>query len=255
MYVFAEVWGLQYVEGLLAPVLALAVWVIYTLDRLVDVKIHGEMLQEPRHQFHRRHQKLLLALVVLAVLVIVSSSLRFLQWSIIESAMLPVIGLSAFLILSVFSPSASRVSYTKNIIAGITFAMGCITGLLGLSARSMVTSMMSPEMVCFAAICVLNITAIDFWARPRPRQTTDDEDVVAEWSLTLPLLVVALFALLYKYKEGNEASRPFFDVIVVCCGLMYVMNRMRQKLGPDKLRVGADVILLIGAALYWLIRA
>jgi hypothetical protein len=254
MYVFAKVWSLQYVETLLIPVLFLSVWVIYTMDHLLKAKLLGDCEHDQRLLFYKRFPKATICAVILAILTILFLSLS-LQWSIVTSAMAPLVGVSLFFILSVFSEPRRRISYTKTIIAGFTFAMGCVAGLIGLSARDMPSTMISPEMVCFATLSIISVIMVDAWTTLPVSNEDTEQEVVAEWSLTLPLVALALFALLYKYKDGHPGTRPYFDVIVTCAGLLYVINRMHRNLSPHFLRVAAHLVMLFGAILYWMISA
>lgn len=59
-------------------VLPLAVWVIYTGDHLLDAYRLQDQASTPRHRFHHRHFKLLLALAVIAAVTAVTLALLFL---------------------------------------------------------------------------------------------------------------------------------------------------------------------------------
>lgn len=58
------------VQGMLA--LGFVVWVIYTVDRLLDVRMMTNPAASERHQFHQRYQKLLWGLSILAGLATIS---------------------------------------------------------------------------------------------------------------------------------------------------------------------------------------
>lgn len=58
------------IQGMLA--LGLVVWVIYTADRLLDVRTMTNSATSARHQFHQRYQKLMWVLSILAGLATVS---------------------------------------------------------------------------------------------------------------------------------------------------------------------------------------
>lgn len=255
LYVFAKVWSLQYVETLLVPALFLSVWVIYTLDHLMKAKTMADSVQDLRLVFFKKYPKVLTSSVIVAILIVLVLSFFFLQGSIVMSAMLPVVGVTLFFFLSVFQEPRRRISYTKTIVAGCTFAMGCVVGLIGLSARDMLSTMISPEMVCFATLCVISVIMVDAWTTLSVSSEATEQEVVEEWSLTLPLVALALFAILYKFKDGHSGTRPFFDVIVVCAGLLYVINRMHRHLSSHFLRVASHLVMLFGAMLYWLISA
>ncbi|MBL7872811.1 MAG: hypothetical protein JNM78_14435 [Cyclobacteriaceae bacterium] len=58
------------IQGMLA--LGFVVWVIYTVDRLLDVRAMSNPAASERHQFHQRYQKLLWTLSFLAALAAIS---------------------------------------------------------------------------------------------------------------------------------------------------------------------------------------
>ncbi len=254
LYVFAKVWSLQYVETLLIPVLFLSVWVIYTFDHLIKAKLMRDCEHDQRLVFYKKYPKSFISAVLVAIATILYLALS-LQWSIITSSMAPLVGVSLFFILAIFQDPQRRISYAKTIIAGFTFAMGCVAGLIGLSARDMPTTMIAPEMVCFATLTIINVIMVDAWTTLPASNDGNEQEVVEEWSLTLPLVALALFALLYKFKDGHPGTRPYFDVIITCSGLLYVINRMHRRLSPHFLRVAAHLVMLLGAILYWLISA
>ncbi|WP_144607024.1 hypothetical protein [Algoriphagus algorifonticola] len=61
--------------------LGLCVWVIYTADHLLDSRKKVQIDLSPRHQFHARHQKILLLSLALATLLGLSGAIWILGWS------------------------------------------------------------------------------------------------------------------------------------------------------------------------------
>jgi hypothetical protein len=250
MFVFKKVWDVSYIESWAVVVLALVVWAIYASDRLLDQYLHKEHNDSPRHQFHKRHQRWFKMGISIALICSLVLSLFFLQWSIILSAIAPALAASGFFLLSIFSPPKQGVSHAKNLFAGFAFAWGVGAGLIGLIPQLHFLQMLfSAEILCFGMLCVINITAIDLWVI-KSGGTDPDVD---EWSLTLPLTVLAAFAILYMRFRSHDLNKPFYEAILVAAGLMYVINRIRHKFSADLLRVLADVVLLFAAFVYWII--
>lgn len=123
-------------------------------------------------------------------------------------------------------------------------------GLIGLIPQLHFTQMLfSAEMLCFGMLCVINITAIDLWVK----KSRDVDPDIDEWALTLPLTILAGFAIISMRYRSHDFTKPFYEAILVAAVLMYVLNRMRHQFSHDLLRVLADVVLLLAAFVYWTI--
>ncbi len=102
--------------------------------------------------------------------------------------------------------------------------------------------LISREFVCFAVLCVLNISAIDLWEHAA---RSSDVEIKAsdELALTLPLTLLGAAALTFALRDVT--TRPFFYAILTGAALLYVLNRLRNRFSLDALRVLADVALLV----------
>src|SRR6476659_9916470 len=58
------------VSGIIS--LALSVWIIYTVDHLLDARRITRQASTVRHRFHQKNQKILYSVLLLAFLVVVS---------------------------------------------------------------------------------------------------------------------------------------------------------------------------------------
>lgn len=243
---------MPYIEPMLPVVLGLFVWIVYATDRLLDCKLKPDTSFPLRHVFHQKHARFFSVAIVLASLMTIALSLGVLQWSIVQTAMMPIAATLAFFILSFFSTANDRVSYTKNFLAGYAFAWGVGCGLAGLMGHSLFSNWMrlvSPEMLVFGLLCMINITAVDLWIKGSD-ELDEDAD---EWALTMPLMVLAFFSVVLMRADQQEHTKTFYISILVAAALMYVVNRMRRSLSPAFLRMSADLILLLAAAFYFLI--
>jgi hypothetical protein len=251
--VFAKVWNVSYVEPMLPVVLGLFVWTVYAVDRLLDCKMKPEGDFPLRHRFHQAHSRWFIIAICIALIITAVLSLSVLQWSIVQTALLPVIATAAFFIFSFFTTSGARVSYAKNFLAGYAFAWGVGCGLVGLIGHSLPSNWMQllvlPEMLVFGLLCAINVTAVDLWVKG-----SDELDEEAdEWALTMPLLVLAFFCIVLMRADSYESKHAFYISILVAVALMYVINRMRRSMSPALLRMSADLILLLAAAVHYLI--
>lgn len=251
MYVFAWMWNVNYVEPLLPIALGLVVWMVYAVDRLLDLKIQHDRDFPLRHIIHQRHAKPIAIGIGIASLAITVLALYSLQWSIVQTALLPLFATGLFFSLSLFSPKQKRVSYSKNLLAGYAFAWGVGAGLVGLMGLPQPLNFMklcAPEMLIFGLLCVINITAVDLWVDGS--EELDDE--AEEWALTMPLMALALFSVLMMRRVGHDHHHPFYVSMLTAAALMYVVNRIRHQCSAAFLRMIADLILLVAAAFFFM---
>lgn len=253
LYVFSKTWRLGYHPWEAYASLGLAVWVIYVADRLLDASLVGGTSGklEARHEFHRVHRRFFgIALVVALLAAVVLVVLRM-PIAIYKNLLLGGVLVAGFFGLSLMSSrGGDEVPHTKNVIAGLTFAFGTAIGAHVYRFEFGLNDMVfSREFICFAVLCVLNISAIDLWehaARSRDREIKASDEL----ALTLPLVLLGgsaiVFALLrYDPLLDRETTRPFFLAILTGAALLYWLNRYRSKFSMDAMRVLADVALLI----------
>lgn len=262
LYMFSRAWRVDYHATTAYVALGLAVWLIYVADRLLDLRLRepDDALIGTRHRFHRRHRKVFLAaaLPVLAVL----------GW--VVFATLPVaifsyswpgfVLLVAFFTLVVLSSMSREIPYFRNLVAGTCFAYGtAMMAHVFLPGIGWFQMLLTPELVCFAVLCALNITAIHLWEHSR---RSDDPEVKAgdEMTLTLPLMLLAGGALLGAFVarrgsvfEGGLDGSPaqvFFYAILVSAALLQVINRNRRRFSLDALRTLADLAMVVPLPLF-----
>ena len=259
LYIFAKTWRVEYLPWAAYISLGLIVWVIYVTDRLLDVSMRGDQSEklESRHEFHRKHQRVfrrvaLIAGVVALTLVITHLPLNIYGFAFgargwMGHAYIGAIMVAGFFILSIFSTHGPNdLPYAKNLLAGCAFAYGtamlayAYTGIeiwefFGLHARAL---------ICFAVLCVLNISAIDLWEHAN-RATDPEIKASDELALTLPLTLLGAAALVFASQDRELTTRPFFYAILTGAALLHILNRTRARFSMDALRVLADVALLV----------
>jgi hypothetical protein len=246
LHVFAKTWRLGYHPWEAYVSLGLAVWVIYVADRLLDVSMAGgdAAILEARHAFHRKHRGAFRIGVMTALACAVALVVIRMPMAIYIHLLLGGVLVAGFFGLSMLSSQeASEVPILKNSMAGLTFAFGtAMTAHVYRYEFGLDELLTSREFVCFAVLCVLNISAIDLWEHAA---RASDVEVKAsdELSLTLPLTLLGVASLGFALQDVS--SRPFFYAILTGAALLYILNRRRAVFSMDALRVLADVALLI----------
>lgn len=267
LYMFSRAWQVNYLEWQAYAALGLGVWVIYVCDRLLDVRLRerGDPALTTRHRFHARHAWWFVAGVVAASAVLVWFVLAVLPFALFLSYLGPAMGLvAAFFVLVLGTRWTGEVPYFRNGVAGLAFAYG--TAMMAHSRvpmQGMMAMALSREMVAFALLCVLNITAIHLWERSR-RSEDPEVKATAELSLTVPLTILGGSALVFAYLEnpgmfgrGVDGSdlpaRPFFYGILISSALLQVINRVRHRFSMDALRVLADAAMIVPLPLFFVL--
>lgn len=253
LYIFAKTWRVDYLPTTTYVTLGMVVWVIYVVDRLLDGIMKGEGGEklEARHEFHFKHRKafcVIAAVVGLAALVLVIAQF---MTKIYGYAIFAGLMVSGFFTLSVFSSKAQHeIPYAKNVIAGLAFAYGTAMLAFAYTGFEGNSLLKSPELICFAVLCILNISAIDLWEHANH---SSDLEIKAtdELALTLPITLLGAAALVFAMKESELITRPFYYAILTGAGLLHILNRTRARFSPDALRVLADVALLVPFLIFW----
>lgn len=259
-WLFSKAWGVVSLPWELWVTLGVAVWIVYVLDRLGDVgrKVDGVRL-EKRHWFHERHRKVFLGLVGLGVV--------WCGYAILVSLGMVVLWYGAFVMMGVFgyfvamrrARGPGEMRLVKNTIASLTFAYGTAAGVHAYAPVFQFGHMVfSVEVILFAALCLVNMTAIDFFHL----KGEDDEDAAAVLSMgTLILGGVAMYVFMstlsrdsFFFKESfyNEQLfyHPFAIGVLVGAAGFFLLNQSRRKMAGEFYRVMVDVVVLVPVLVY-----
>jgi hypothetical protein len=247
LYVFAKTWRVNYLPWAAYVSLGLVVWIIYASDRLLDSTMHdgSSNALAARHNFHRKHQRKFLFLIVLAALTALVMVITQLSSTIYSYAMIGGVMVIGFFILSAFTTKEpDELPYAKNILAGASFAYGTAMIAYDYTSFEMKEFIYSKELICFALLCILNISAIDLWEHA---DATSDVEVKAvdELALTFPLTLLGAASIFFAARDESFATRPFFYAVLTGAALLQILNRARNRFSMNSLRVLADVAMLV----------
>ena len=228
--------------------LGLAVWAIYATDRLLDASLLGGPSKplEARHRFHVDHRKIFRIGIMLSLAISLILVFTKMPMTIYKHLFFGGVLVAGFFGLSMLSSQDPReVPHSKNVLAGIAFAFGTtMAAHMYRSEYGIDDMIVSREFVCFAVLCILNISAIDLWEHAA-RSVDLEVKASDELALTLPLALLGGASLLYAVFDEELAVRPFFYAILTGAALLHVLNRTRSRFSMDALRVLADVAILI----------
>lgn len=264
LVMFARTWRVDFLQWESYLALGLAVWVIYVVDRLLDVKVlHAEDPRlGPRHGFVSRHQKKLGWLVLVALLACLFLAFFVLPSRLIghfgnppEFGYLMPAGLMTvvFFSLNLASAGNPEIPHVRNLLAGVTFSYGtAMLAHLNIGTEGIGHLLFSREMLCFALLCAVNISAIHFWEHSR-QSRDEDHQAAHELALTLPLAVLGAACIAFAGFDQETTRRPFYYAVMISAALLFVLNRQRERFSMDALRVLADAALVAPFPVFWLL--
>ncbi|MBK1881652.1 hypothetical protein JIN85_04460 [Luteolibacter pohnpeiensis] len=249
LFVFAKTWRVASHPWSAYAVLFLAVWVIYVADRLLDAALRKNDPKrcEERHHFHWRHRGKFLIGLTVATITCLGLTVTTLPIALFAYIFMGMILVMAFFAMSLFSSEGgNEISYLKNIFGGLAFGYG--TAML---AHVYQPAMGGPlellktrEFLCFSALCVLNISAIDLWEHSN-RSPDPEVKAADELALTLPLTLLGGASLVFALLDHQFSTRPFFYATLTGAALLQILNRTKSRFSLMALRVLADVALMI----------
>ena len=263
LFMFARAWRVDFHPWHAYAALGLTVWIIYVLDRLLDVRMRNS--DDPslgrRHHFHAKHWKSFAAGVVVAAGLLLWLVLKQLPVEVFRYAIPMVAMVGGFFALVIMIPSTREIPYLRNILAGMTFGFGtALAAHIYVPMEPFAEMMRSKEVISFGVLCVINISAIHLWEHSR---RSDDPEIRAadELSLTLPLILLGAAAIWFAYQdnpgmfsqavEGTESlTRPFFYAVLISAALLQVINRTRDRYSMDALRSLADAAMILPLPLF-----
>jgi hypothetical protein len=207
------------VDLLPSILLVLAVWLIYAADRTLDAWTGSGV--RPRHEFYRRHWRMLLPLWI-SVLAAGSA----LAWTrLTPELFLRGLALGGAVILYFTLLHHGIFQKTKEAAVAVLFALGAT-----LSAWPNIRSAADIEaIILFSCLCWINCVAIEHW------------EGESKWPIAAAAGFVAVAAVMLLLFS----SRPILGGAVAASALCFVLlDCARRRFSRDALRVLADVALL-----------
>lgn len=234
-------------------VLSLSVWGIYISDRLLDTwTAKRRTLLRDRHLFCARHPRALACLVALAG----AGSLWGTAWFLAPIEITAGMKLGAIIGLYMAAVHLGSAWITlfvpKEIAVGILFAAG--TTLPTWSQSRGISPDMWVSLGLFSLLCSLNCLSIECWegrrfTDPSPRTSF----VFVSWvnsrinRIAATLATVALMVFFVRYANGSP--RPELLAVALAALFILLLNRRRNRLSSQALRVLADAALVLPALL------
>lgn len=220
--------------------LGLTVWIIYLADRLLDVRGAPATRETERHRFHRRHYRLLWALLVLALGADFAAVLFWLRPAVFYTGLLPFTAV----VLYMGIVHRQRIPIPKELAVAFLFTAG--TFLIAWTFTQHRRELLLPA-AAFLLLCLGNLVAIEMWewrelrnglGKPPHRATIFLERSFPWWMGALALTPIL-------------SPNPWFLAIAASTAAILLLHRAGARLSLNARRVLVDAALL--TPLPWLI--
>lgn len=221
--------------------LALAVWLIYAVDRLLDVARSRVPFRTRRHEFHRQHAREL-AVVAVGVFLALTAVVFFLRPVLLRDGLLLSFVLAAYFVIIHFLPRRVQQFCPKELVVGVVFAIGaCLAPWSRLSD----TRALVPPALLFAALCCLNCVAIETWEWTRSgAPAISRPHAITLWLARRVRLIAYVIAASATVLFFTSGAQLLFAAIAISAVAFGWVDKERDQLSQDALRVLADVPLL-----------
>jgi hypothetical protein len=253
----------------MVAVLALVVWVIYVVDRLLDARAgldgSGRHNLQERHWFHWRHRR---ALGVLAGIAAAAAG-----WMIVSRLHAEALGRDSLMGLATLAylsgvhgsgvhgrglrsgwiaglkERVARV-VSRELIVGVIFSAGCLVPVLPLARSGVVQvcARLAVPAAAFAALVWLNVKAIGCWESAAP---------VSGCARGVRKIAFLLAALCGGCGVAMAAPEPrvglLLALVAVSSLLLAWLDGVRERMDAVTLRAAADLVLLTPVLLLILI--
>jgi hypothetical protein len=249
-FAFARTAGIH-LQPWIAPLLFSGTWSVYVGDRLLDAyrAVHSGQLGtlRERHYFHWRYRHNLIPLAACSA-VVAAILIGHLMPLVIRERNSVLAAAALMYFSGVHSPSrlpaCLRKAGLKELVVGILFTAGCVAPTI--SEMHFVAIRMKavwPLFLCFAYFALLawcNCRAIDKW------ESASADNVIFLHAGLLTIAGMAISATL-AFAHPNLCALAISGTASSL--LLLLLDRMRLRLSPLRLRVLADLVLLTPAVL------
>jgi hypothetical protein len=232
--------------------MAIAVWMLYAADRLMDARQMDSSSSQPndleaRHHFHHHHRTLFLTGILLASIAL-AILLPRLEASAIHLYLILGGLLSGYFILIHATPRAEasrKLAHRlpKEIAVGIFFAAA--TFIPTVARRPDLRLALLPAALLFASLCSLNCLFIYAWehATPHPGRPAHATTRFALRHLqAISILLTAASIALALFDR--QAPWPIFSATAAAATALLILHHRRHTLVATTLRAAADLALL-----------
>ncbi len=229
--------------------MAIAVWLLYAADRLLDARLLDACLRETphtlelRHHFHHRHRRRFLVAIAAASLAL-AALLPTLPPAAIRLYLVEGSFLAGYFILIHATRSAHRLP--KELAVGLFFAAA--TFIPTISRQPALRLQLLAPAILFATLCSLNCLFIYTWEHAASTRHQAAASTHPATRFALRYLHPAAFTLLVAAAAltlaGHRAPWQIPAATALATALLLALHHYRRAFPATTLRAAADLALL-----------
>lgn len=220
--------------------LAIAIWLIYTGDHLLDAYKSKESVSNPRHAFHQRYFKALLPISAF-VFVLGLWNITYLPLRTIEIGGILALLSLVYLLYSYHS----KRGVNKEFFAAIVYAVGvCVAPASILQGNSMeiIGLIIILTLIAYSNLLIISIFEESVDRTDMVKSVAIRKDVNRTVKLAYAMLVLA-FVITFVFLLSNNLDHAY-SLLLVMIAILFFTIRMRAKT-LEIYRVLCDGIFLI----------
>lgn len=231
--------------------LFLVVWVIYSVDRLLDARL----LKNPgaastRHYFYHSNYRLIGFLTLIITSLTVVLCLTVLPGELVKFGLFVSLFVVVYFAHRIWVKGLMMAVVPKEVFVGMVFAVG--TTLTGHTWSGEVPdSLWSPSVIGFGVLCSLNCLAISVWERSSDQHNDPNAlpQLFPEVVKLFPAIActVSLAAAAYALSQKNNVEFPILLSVASGCALIGILSLIAGKASSCFLRLAADVAVIVPA--------
>lgn len=223
--------------------LGLTVWIIYTVDHLLDAKRIGQRASTRRHRFHHYHFNILLRWVMFAILVNGAFTF-FMRERVLIGGIFLLIGVVLYLLVNRY------LKILKELLISILYTCGV------LMPSVMVTNLSVVEIpwivvVQFILVAFVNLLVFSWFDHENDLQDKT-RSFVTTVGKNRTLYFIGMLFLLISFLFGYAPTKETF--LIFCIGLghsILVFGHQYFRVN-ERFRILGDALFIIPAFLYFL---
>ncbi|MEQ8363116.1 MAG: hypothetical protein RH948_09620 [Cyclobacteriaceae bacterium] len=225
-------------QGLLC--LGLTVWLIYTVDHLVDARNLKSQASTARHRFHQRNFRMILTLAIVILLAIIP-----LLFFIHKPVLTMGIGLGGLVI--VYFIVQRKLGFLKEFLGAVLYCVGVMLPVVALSELSF-NSVITVPSILFFNTALINLVLFSWFDRDKdkldnhPSLVTSVGDKASKSILCL-LFVLQIVLFIYAFNSGLDIS-----ILIIFAAMYLVLLLIFVKSNwfglNDRYRLAGDAVFL-----------
>lgn len=235
------------IDSIALIVLSLSVWIIYSVDHLLDVKrLKENSASTTRHRFFQKYFNALVGTSLVCTVAVIAL-LPFVSISIL------IVGLGLILIIIIYLLAQRHLVFAKEFVGSLLYAAGIILPVLA-SKSNHVSAEEAGLIVQFIIVAWINLLVFSIFDKDADQRDQHVSFVIRWGELGALKLIAILFILgcaLFAYQVMGSCIRQSAIISVMSLLLVSILFFKSFFAKSDRFRLLGDAVFLL-PLLVWL---